>query len=89
MFINDLFPRATRDDGTPQGDEDWTCVPTRIGRRASIVSNATILCGLTIGEGAIISAGAVVTTDVPEHAVVAGNPTRILRYTGAESPAEV
>jgi len=85
MFINDLFPRATRDDGTLQGEEDWTCVPTRIGRRAAIGSNATILCGLTIGEGAVVGAGAVVTADVPEHAVVAGNPARILRYVDAKA----
>jgi len=85
MFINDLFPRATRDDGTLQGEEDWTCVPTRIGRRAAIGSNATILCGLTIGEGAVVGAGAVVTADVPEHTVVAGNPARILRYVDAKA----
>jgi UDP-2-acetamido-3-amino-2,3-dideoxy-glucuronate N-acetyltransferase len=80
MFINDLFPRATRDDGGLQGEEDWTCVPTRIGRRASIGSNATILCGITVGEGALIGAGAVVTKDVPPFAVVAGNPARTVRY---------
>jgi UDP-2-acetamido-3-amino-2,3-dideoxy-glucuronate N-acetyltransferase len=85
MFINDLFPRATRDDGGLQGEEDWTCVPTRIGRRASIGSNATILCGVTIGAGALIGAGAVVTKDVPSYAVVAGNPARIVRYLNEAS----
>jgi len=80
MFINDLFPRATRDDGRLQGEEDWTCVPTRVGRRVAIGSNATILCGITIGEGALVGAGAVVTKDVPPHAVVAGNPARVVRY---------
>jgi UDP-2-acetamido-3-amino-2,3-dideoxy-glucuronate N-acetyltransferase len=83
MFINDLFPRATREDGALQGEEDWACIPTRIGRRASIGSNATILCGLSVGEGAIVGAGAVVTSDVPPRAIVAGNPARILRYLDA------
>jgi acetyltransferase-like isoleucine patch superfamily enzyme len=80
MFINDRFPRATRDDGRLQGEEDWTCVPTHVGRRVAIGSNATILCGITIGEGALVGAGAVVTKDVPPHAVVAGNPARVVRY---------
>jgi UDP-2-acetamido-3-amino-2,3-dideoxy-glucuronate N-acetyltransferase len=83
MFTNDLFPRATREDGALQGEEDWVCIPTRIGRRASIGSNATILCGLSVGEGAIVGAGAVVTSDVPPRAIVAGNPARILRYLDA------
>jgi UDP-2-acetamido-3-amino-2,3-dideoxy-glucuronate N-acetyltransferase len=80
MFINDLFPHATRDDGALQGEEDWTRVPTRIGRRAAIGSNATILCGIAVGEGALVGAGAVVTRDVPPYAVVAGNPARVVRY---------
>jgi UDP-2-acetamido-3-amino-2,3-dideoxy-glucuronate N-acetyltransferase len=83
MFTNDLFPRATREDGALQGEEDWVCIPTRIGRRASIGSNATILCGLSVGEGAIVGAGAVVTSDVPPRAIVVGNPARILRYLDA------
>ena len=87
MFINDPFPHATRSDGTLQGEEDWTCIPTRIGRRASIGSNATILCGLTVGEGAIVGAGAVVTKDVPPHAVVTGNPARIVRYVDDRAAA--
>ena len=76
MFINDKFPRATTNDGKLQGPPDWKVVPTRICRRASIGSNATILCGLTIGEGATIGAGAVVTQDVPPKAIVAGVPAR-------------
>ncbi len=79
MFINDLQPRATNEDGSPQGEADWKCIPTLVKRRASIGSNATILGGITIGERAVIGAGAVVTRDVPDDAVVAGNPARILR----------
>jgi UDP-2-acetamido-3-amino-2,3-dideoxy-glucuronate N-acetyltransferase len=83
MFINDRFPRATTDDGRLKGGADWVCERTLIQRRASIGSNATILCGITIGEGAIIGAGSVVTRDVPPFAVVAGNPARILRSLAA------
>jgi acetyltransferase-like isoleucine patch superfamily enzyme len=83
MFINDRFPRATRDDGALKRDGDWTCEATHIGRRASIGSNATILCGVRVGEGSMIGAGSVVTEDVPPRAVVAGNPARILRYLDA------
>jgi acetyltransferase-like isoleucine patch superfamily enzyme len=79
MFINDLYPKATNPDGSPQGEADWECVPTLVKRRASIGSNATILGGITIGEGAVVGAGAVVTRDVPDGAVVAGNPARIMR----------
>lgn len=79
MFINDKYPRATTDSGSPQTEADWVCTPTVVGRRASIGSNATILCGLTIGEGAMVGAGSVVTHDVPPGAVVAGNPARPIR----------
>ncbi len=79
MFTNDRFPRATNADGTMQGAKDWKCEPTVIGRRASIGSNVTILCGVTIGEEAVVGAGAVVTKSVPPRAVVAGNPAKILR----------
>ena len=79
MFINDLYPRSTNDDGSMQTDDDWTCVPTRIAKGASIGSNATILAGVTVGEGALVGAGSVVTKDVPPHAVVAGNPARIIK----------
>jgi acetyltransferase-like isoleucine patch superfamily enzyme len=77
MFTNDLHPRATNDDGSPQDDSDWTVVETRVKRRASIGSNATILAGIVIGEGALVGAGAVVTRDVPDFAIVAGVPARI------------
>ena len=78
MFTNDLLPRATNPDGSPQTDADWSCVKTLVKRGASIGSNATILCGITIGECALIGAGAVVTKDVPAGAVVVGNPARPL-----------
>jgi len=78
-FINDLYPRATAGNGALQTEEDWTCVPTVIKRGASIGSSATILCGITIGEHALIGAGSVVTKDVPPFAVVAGNPARLIR----------
>src|SRR5215471_3456096 len=77
-FINDRFPRATNPDGTSQTDADWTCIPTTVKRGASIGSGATILCGVTIGERATVGAGSVVTKNVPEGAVVAGNPARVL-----------
>jgi acetyltransferase-like isoleucine patch superfamily enzyme len=79
MFINDKYPRSTNQDGSMQTGDDWEVIPTIVKRRASIGSNATILCGITVGEGAIVGAGSVVTKDVPPHSVVAGNPARILR----------
>jgi acetyltransferase-like isoleucine patch superfamily enzyme len=79
MFINDKYPRATGSDGALQTEEDWTCIPTAVKRGASIGSNATILCGVTIGERSIIGAGSVVTRDVPPDVVVAGNPARVIR----------
>lgn len=78
MFTNDRFPRATNPDGSPQTDADWSLELTRVKRQASIGSNATIVCGITIGEGALIAAGAVVTKDVPDFAVVAGCPAKVL-----------
>jgi len=78
VFINDRRPRATRPDGTPQTDADWTLEPTVVRRGASIGSNATIMCGVEIGERATVCAGAVVTRDVPAGAVVAGNPARVI-----------
>jgi acetyltransferase-like isoleucine patch superfamily enzyme len=82
-FINDLYPRAVRKDGTLQSEADWKCVPTRVCRRASIGSSATILAGVTIGENAVIGAGSVVTRDVRANAIVAGNPARELRKLDA------
>ncbi len=79
MFINDRLPRATRADGTPQTEADWKLEPTLVRRGASSGSNATILCGVEIGERAVVGAGAVVTRSVPAGAVVAGNPARIIR----------
>jgi len=78
-FINDLYPRATSNDGTPQTDDDWKCISTLVKNGASIGSSTTILCGVTIGERAIIGAGSVVTKDVPPNTVLAGNPARVLR----------
>jgi acetyltransferase-like isoleucine patch superfamily enzyme len=79
MFINDKYPRATTSEGGLQTEEDWDCIPTLVKRGASIGSNATILAGVTIGEQAIVGAGSVVTRDVPDGAIVAGNPARLLR----------
>jgi len=77
MFINDTYPRALTPSGELQGENDWTLVPTRVAERASVGSNATVLCGITIGEGALVGAGAVVTRDVPAYAIVAGVPARV------------
>lgn len=81
MFVNDRYPRATNSDGSLQTEEDWSVLPTRVCRGASIGSNATILPNLTIGEHALIGAGAVVTRDVPAFAVVAGVPARVIGST--------
>ena len=78
MFTNDIYPRAANDDGSPQTEADWQVVKTTIKRRASIGSNATIIAGVTVGEGALIGAGAVVTKDVPDFAIVAGVPARVI-----------
>jgi UDP-2-acetamido-3-amino-2,3-dideoxy-glucuronate N-acetyltransferase len=78
-FTNDLYPRATSASGALQTDADWKVVPTIVRRGASIGSGSTILCGIEIGEGAIVGAGSVVTKDVPAGMIVAGNPARVLR----------
>ena len=80
-FINDKYPRATTADGELQTDRDWKVVPTVVRRGASIGSGSTILCGVEIGEGAIVGAGSVVTKDVAPRTVVAGNPARVIRST--------
>jgi UDP-2-acetamido-3-amino-2,3-dideoxy-glucuronate N-acetyltransferase len=79
MFINDKYPQATSESGALQTEEDWVVVPTLIKRGASIGSNATLLCGITIGTGAIVGAGSTVIEDVPDRTVVAGNPAKIIR----------
>jgi UDP-2-acetamido-3-amino-2,3-dideoxy-glucuronate N-acetyltransferase len=78
MFTNDLFPRAVTKEGCLQTDADWKLMRTRVKHRASIGSNATILCNITIGEYALVAAGAVVTKDVPAYAIVAGIPAKII-----------
>lgn len=79
MFTNDLYPKAVFDDGTPLVAADTNVIPTHIERRAAIGSGSTVLCGITIGEGALVGAGSVVTRDVPPHTLVAGNPAKIIR----------
>jgi acetyltransferase-like isoleucine patch superfamily enzyme len=79
MFINDRYPRSTTELGALQNEADWQVVSTRIKKEASIGSNATILCGVTVGEGAIVGAGSVVTRDVPPGVIVTGNPARVIR----------
>jgi acetyltransferase-like isoleucine patch superfamily enzyme len=78
-FINDKYPRATTEEGAPQSESDWQVVKTVVKRGASIGTSSTILCGVTIGENAIVGAGSVVTRDVPANAIVAGNPARLMR----------
>jgi acetyltransferase-like isoleucine patch superfamily enzyme len=78
-FINDKYPRSTNPDGALQTEADWKVVPTQVKRGSSIGTSSTILCGVTIGENAIVGAGSVVTKDVPANSVVAGNPARVLR----------
>jgi acetyltransferase-like isoleucine patch superfamily enzyme len=78
MFTNDLYPRAATADGSLQSEADWKVGTTRVKRGASIGSNATIICGISIGEHAIVGAGAVVTRDVPDYAIVAGVPARVI-----------
>jgi len=78
-FTNDRYPRATSGNGCLQTEADWACIRTLIKRGASIGSGTTLLCGITIGEKAMIGAGSVVTKDVPPGAVVAGNPARVIR----------
>ncbi|NOR80438.1 MAG: N-acetyltransferase [Methyloprofundus sp.] len=81
MFINDTYPRAVDTEGELQTEEDWQLIRTQVKSRASIGSNATILCGITIGESALVGAGAVVTKDVPDYAIVAGVPAQVVGDT--------
>jgi UDP-2-acetamido-3-amino-2,3-dideoxy-glucuronate N-acetyltransferase len=77
-FTNDLYPRATTENGKMQTEEDWKCIPTCVRFGASVGSSSTLLCGITVGEHAIIGAGSVVTKDVPSFSIVAGNPAKII-----------
>lgn len=81
-FINDRYPRAT-ENGRLQTGQDWECIPTLVKRGASIGTSATILCGVTIGENAIVGAGSVVTKDVPANTIVTGAPARARRRVNA------
>jgi acetyltransferase-like isoleucine patch superfamily enzyme len=78
MFINDRYPRATNEEGALQTEDDWQLLVTRLKDRASIGSNATILGNVTIGRNAVVGAGAVVNKDVPDYAIVAGVPARVI-----------
>lgn len=78
MFINDVYPKAANEDGSLQTQADWKVVSTRVKSGASLGSNCTILAGITVGRGALVGAGAVVTTDVPDYAIVAGVPARVV-----------
>jgi len=84
-FTNDLYPKAANLDGKLKTDKDWTCIPTLVKRGAAVGSGSTLLCGITVGENALIGAGSVVTADVPPNVVVAGNPARILKRTSTPS----
>lgn len=77
-FINDKYPAAINPDGSLKSAADWQVIPTLVKRGANIGANATIICGVTIGQGALVAAGAVVTRDVPDFAVVAGVPARVV-----------
>ncbi len=79
IFINDKYPKATNISGELQTEDDWEVVPTVIKQRASIGSNSTLMCGITVGTGSIVGAGSVVIHDVPDKVVVAGNPARVIR----------
>jgi len=79
MFINDKYPRSTTDGGAMQTEADWKVVPTLVKQGASIGTNTTVLCGVTVGENAIVGAGSVVTKDIPANSVAAGVPARVLR----------
>src|SRR5580692_5250239 len=87
IFINDRHPRAVNGDGSVQTESDWELEETRIRSGASIGSGAIIMCGVTVGERAMVGAGALVTRDVPPYAVVAGQPARVRRLMLAENGA--
>ncbi len=83
-FINDSYPRATTPEGQLQSEKDWKVEPTLVKKGASIGSGATILANLVIGENALVGAASVVTRDVPDNAIVAGNPAKLLRLIAPE-----
>jgi acetyltransferase-like isoleucine patch superfamily enzyme len=87
-FVNDSYPRATNREGALQSEADWKVEPTVVKKGASIGSGVTLLSSITIGENAMVGAGSVVTRNVPQNAVVAGNPARIIRYIIEESEAQ-
>ena len=80
-FINDIYPKAVTPSGTLQTEADWQLIRTRVKNGASIGSNATIMGGITIGENALVGAGAVVTHDVSDYAIVAGVPAKVIGDT--------
>jgi UDP-2-acetamido-3-amino-2,3-dideoxy-glucuronate N-acetyltransferase len=87
-FINDKYPRATNLDGNPQNENDWRVVRTVVKKGASIGSGSTVLCGVTIGESAMVGAGSVVASDVAEGSTVAGNPAKPLKSRRVSLPAK-
>ncbi len=88
MFTNDLFPASTTPDGSLKGGDDWECAPVLVREGAALGSNATILAGITIGSHALVGAGAVVTRDVPDFAIVAGNPARVVGDVRHRAPRD-
>ena len=78
-FINDKIPKSVNEDGSMQSEADWKVVETYIKKGSSIGSSATIMCGVTVGEKAIVGAGAVVTKDVPPNSIVAGVPAKVIK----------
>jgi UDP-2-acetamido-3-amino-2,3-dideoxy-glucuronate N-acetyltransferase len=86
VFTNDRYPRATNSGGQLQTEADWKCIPTLVKKGASIGSGAVLLCGITVGENAMIGAGSVVTKDVPPDAIVVGNPARVVKSLPKKIP---
>ena len=80
VFTNDMYPRAIAPDGGLKSVSDWTCTPTLVKYGAALGANCTIVCGVTIGRWAMVGAGSVVTRDVPDYALVVGNPARVIGY---------
>lgn len=85
MFTNDKHPRSVNPDGSMQTENDWKVIPTLVKKGVSIGSGAVVICGITIGENALIGAGAVVTKDVAPGAIVAGVPARQIRGKSTKS----